>query len=422
MSAPAPAPAPAADNNPRMNPAERKLSGSLALVFALRMLGLFLILPVFAIEAKHYSGGDDMALVGLTMGSYGLTQALLQLPLGWASDRWGRKPVILLGLLLFVAGSVVAALADSIYGLLLGRSLQGAGAVSAAITALLADGTREVVRTKAMALIGITIGLMFALSLLLAPLLVGSMGLAGMFWLIAALGVGAWLLIAWVVPSPSATPRAERTQAAGVASLGRIWQQLQAPQVWRLNLGVFVLHAVQLAMWTAIPKMLEDEGLAQPQHWQIYLPAVLAAIVIMGGVLFRLERKGYLRGVLLSQIGLLVIVQLALYLSSVGGSNLWQTGVILFAFFTAFNMLEASQPSLVSRYAAEHERGTALGVYNTMQSLGLFAGGAAGGWLLQSQGMPTLFLACAAALFVWLALAWSMAAVPSSTALQAKKN
>ncbi len=393
-----------------MTPAERKLSASLALVFALRMLGLFLILPVFAIEAQRYPGGDDPALVGLVMGSYGMTQALLQLPFGWASDRWGRKPIILFGLLFFIAGSVLCAATDSLHGLLLGRSLQGAGAISAAITALLADGTRDVVRTKAMALIGISIGLMFALSLVLAPLLVGSLGFQGMFWLIAALGTGAFLLISFVVPSQGQ----QRVQAAGDASWGVIWRQFTAPQTWRLNMGVFILHAVQLAMWSAVPLMLVREGLPQAEHWHVYLPAVIASMLIMGGVLFRLERKGYLRGVFLSQIGLLVLVQLGLFYISTRPSSLWEAGLILFAFFCAFNMLEATQPSLVSRYAAASERGTALGVYNTMQSIGLFVGGAAGGWLIKDFGMQGLFAVCALALLLWLGAAWSMQAIPSA--------
>ena len=216
----------------------------LALVFALRMLGLFLILPVFAIEAQRYPGGDDPALVGLVMGSYGMTQALLQLPFGWASDRWGRKPIILFGLLFFIAGSVLCAATDSLHGLLLGRSLQGAGAISAAITALLADGTRDVVRTKAMALIGISIGLMFALSLVLAPLLVGSLGFQGMFWLIAALGVGAFLLISFVVPAQ----KQQRVQAAGDASLAVVWRPLMSRFMPAASISAITSRAISSGM------------------------------------------------------------------------------------------------------------------------------------------------------------------------------
>ena len=398
---------PAPKSSAAMTSAELRLSGSLALVFALRMLGLFLILPVFAIEARNYPGGTDIALIGLVMGSYGLTQALFQIPFGWASDRYGRKPVILLGLLLFIGGSIVAALADSLYGVLLGRCLQGAGAISAAITALLADGTRELVRTKAMAMIGISIGLMFAVSLVLAPFLVGTIGFRGMFWLIAALGVGAFFMVSVVVPSAGL----QTVRAAGKVSFKVIVAQIVAPKTWRLNLGVFILHAVQLAMWSAVPLMLVREGLPKQDHWHIYLPAVLASMLIMGGVLFRLERRGYLRAVFLSQILLLVVVQVALWYASTRSSSLWETGLILFAFFCAFNMLEASQPSLVSQSAAAHERGTALGVYNTMQSLGLFVGGAAGGWLMQSYGMQGLFAVCAALLALWLFLAWGMPTV-----------
>lgn len=384
-----------------MTPVERRASVSLAAIFALRMLGLFLVLPVFALEAARYPGGDDPALVGLAMGIYGLTQGLLQLPFGMASDRLGRKRVIVAGLLVFALGSFVAALAGSLTGLIIGRSLQGAGAVSAAVTALLADQTRDDVRTKAMALVGASIGLMFALSLLLAPLLVNVIGLAGLFALTGMLALAGVAVVIWWVPPE---PRQHKDMPRGKLS-----EVLTHAGLLRLDFGVFVLHAVQLAMWVAIPAMLVQAGLSKDDHWQIYLPAVLASFVVMGTTLFPLERRGYLRAVFLAAIGLVGLVQLGL-LWSAQAPTIAMLAVLLFVFFCGFNVLEASQPSLASRVAPAHARGAALGVYNTLQSLGFFVGGVLGGWLVKETGAQGLFVACAVAMGLWLLVAWPMQA------------
>lgn len=384
-----------------MTPVERRASLSLAAIFALRMLGLFLVLPVFALEAARYPGGDDPARVGLAMGIYGLTQGLLQLPFGMASDRLGRKRVIVAGLLLFAAGSVVAALADTLFGLTLGRALQGAGAVSAAVTALLADQTRDEVRTKAMALVGASIGLMFALSLLLAPLLVSWVGLSGLFTLTAALALGGVAVVIWLVPPE---PQQHKDMPRG-----RLSEVLTHAGLLRLDFGVFVLHAVQLAMWVAIPALLVQAGLPKADHWWVYLPAVLASFVVMGTTLFPLEKRGYLRAVFLAAIGLIGLVQLGL-LWSAQAPSIAVLAVLLFVFFCGFNVLEASQPSLASRIAPPHARGAALGVYNTLQSLGFFAGGAVGGWLVKSTGVHGLFVACTIGMALWLLVAWPMKA------------
>ena len=377
------APAPQVPPSTKMTALERRSSFSLASIFALRMLGLFLVLPVFALEARKYPGGDDPALVGLAMGIYGLTQAFLQLPLGMASDRFGRKRVIVLGLLVFAAGSLLAALADSLTGLLLGRALQGAGAVSAAVTALLADQTRDVVRTKAMALAGGSIGLMFAVALL-------------------ALG-GAAVVIWWVPAEPAKHANALRGRMADV------WRNAD---LLRLNFGVFALHTVQMAMWVAVPALLVQAGLDKAAHWKVYLPAVLVSFVFMGA-LFALERRGRLRGVLLVSIALVMVVQVGLGWVSQGAASghapaLWTLGLLLFVFFCGFNALEASQPSLVSRMAPAQTRGAALGAYNTLQSLGLFAGGALGGGLLKWAGAPGLFAATAVLTALWLVLTWPL--------------
>ena len=384
-----------------MTSVERRASLSLAAIFALRMLGLFLVLPVFALEAARYPGGDDPARVGLAMGIYGLTQGVLQLPFGMASDRLGRKRVIVAGLLLFAVGSLVAALAHSLAGLTLGRALQGAGAVSAAVTALLADQTRDEVRTKAMAMVGASIGLMFALSLLLAPLLVSWMGLAGLFYLTALLALAGVAVVIWLVP-PEPLKHKDMPR-------GRLSEVLTHAGLLRLDLGVFILHAVQLAMWVAIPALLVQAGLPKADHWWVYLPAVLASFVVMGATLFPLEKRGYLRAVFLGAIGLVGLVQLGL-LWSAQAPSVNGLALLLFVFFCGFNVLEASQPSLASRIAPAHARGAALGVYNTLQSLGFFAGGALGGWLVKATGVEGLFIACTVAMGLWLLLAWPMQA------------
>lgn len=392
-----------------MTALERRSSVSLALIFALRMLGLFLVLPVFALEASHYPGGDDPILIGMAMGVYGLTQAVLQLPLGMASDRFGRKRIIVLGLLVFAAGSLWAAWADSLIGLLGGRALQGAGAVSAAVTALLADQTRDVVRTKAMALVGGSIGLMFAVALVASPFLVAHIGLSGLFVLTGAMALGGIAIVIWGAP-PEST---EHTNAPR----GRLIDVWRNTDLMRLNAGVFVLHTVQMAMWVAVPLLLVQAGLDKAQHWQVYLPAVLVSFLCMGGV-FALERRGHLRGAMLAAIGLIGAVQWGLgWVASGEGQGTWAVwilGALLLVFFCGFNALEASQPSLVSRMAPAPLRGAALGIYNTLQSLGLFAGGALGGVLLKWSGATGLFTATGVLVLLWWALTWPLAPVGRS--------
>jgi MFS family permease len=399
-SSPSPVTVSPPDLSTRMTPAERRASGSLAMIFAARMLGLFLVLPVFALEAARYPGGTDPAAIGMAMGIYGLTQGVLQIPYGLASDRFGRKRVIVIGLLVFAAGSFLAAAAPSLNWLLAGRALQGAGAVSAAVTALLADQTRDSVRTKAMALVGASIGLMFALSLVAAPVLAAHIGLSGLFAITGLLALSCIAVVLWWTPPAP-------VQHANVPR-GRLADVLTHGALLRLDVGVFVLHAVQLAMWVAVPALLVQAGLAKDRHWQVYLPTVIASFFVMGG-LFPLERRGYLRAVFLGAVGLVLLVQVGLWAAS------YQPGIgmlsaLLFLFFCGFNVLEATQPSLASRLAPPQSRGAALGVYNTLQSLGFFAGGAVGGWLARDVGWGGLFGACAALMLLWLVVAWPMRA------------
>lgn len=382
-----------------MTAMERRASATLSSIFALRMLGLFLVLPVFALEARKYPGGDDPAMIGLAMGIYGLTQGILQIPFGIASDKFGRKPVIILGLLVFAFGSVWAGCADNLQSLLVGRALQGAGAVSAAVTAMLADLTRDVVRTKAMALVGASISLMFALSLVLSPWLVGWIGLPGLFFLTAVLALGGMAVVRWSVPDePYTLALSDRSGLAKV---------VRDSGLMRLNFGVFILHAVQLAMWVAIPAMLVQAGLDKHDHWQIYLPAVLASFVVMG-VVFAMERRGYLRAAFLVAVAMIAVVQLALLWAASITPSLHALALLLFLFFCGFNVLEATMPSLTSRVAPTAARGAAMGIYNTLQSLGFFAGGWLGGLGAKLYGTQGIFVSCTLLMLLWLVVAWPM--------------
>jgi MFS family permease len=401
-----PADAGAASTSTTMTAQERRSSASLAMIFAFRMLGLFLVLPVFSLEARKYPGGDDPALVGLAMGIYGLTQGFLQIPFGVASDRFGRKRVMVIGLVIFAVGGVMAALATNMTWLVAGRALQGAGAISAAVTALLADQTRDAVRTKAMAMVGASIGLVFAISLVLSPLLNSLLGLSGLFVLTAVLAVSGIAVVLWWVPAEPAKHAEELPAKLGESLL----VVLRQPALLRLNFGVFMLHAVQLAMWVALPAMLVQAGLPKDHHWWVYLPAVLGSFFVMGATLFPLEKRGYLRAVFLSSVGLIALVQIGLLAVASVVPTITSLALLLFVFFCGFNVLEASQPSMASRIAPAGMRGTALGVYNSLQSLGLFTGGALGGWLVRAYGAQTLFGVCALAMLAWLVVAWPMRA------------
>ncbi|THF64090.1 MFS transporter [Pseudothauera nasutitermitis] len=379
-----------------MSAQERRAGISLAAIFALRMLGLFLILPVFAVHAEHVPGGNDLMLVGLVIGAYGLTQGLLQIPYGAASDRFGRKPVIVFGLVLFALGSVVAALADHIGWIIAGRVLQGAGAISAAVTALAADLTRDQHRTKVMAMIGSSIGLVFAGSLVAAPILYATIGMDGIFWLTAGMAVAAIWVVLRMVPAAPPVPRAT----------GGFGEVLRNGQLMRLNFGVFVLHLIQTTMWVMVPAALAGQGgLPLGEHWKVYLPAVLLSFVVMVPAVVVAERHGRLKQVFLAAVALLAGVQLGLGLF---GDGLWALAFWLTLFFVAFNVLEATLPSWISKIAPAHAKGTALGVYNTLQSAGLFLGGVLGGWLAQAFGPAAVSLSCALLALLWLAAAATM--------------
>ncbi|AZG07103.1 MFS transporter [Pigmentiphaga sp. H8] len=393
-----------------MTPFERRASLSLAALFMCRMLGLFLLLPVFAVAAKALPGGNDPARVGLALGMYGLTQAFMQIPFGLASDRWGRRPVVVMGLVLFVVGSVVCATTDDLFWITIGRAIQGSGAISAAVTAWLADATRDEVRTKAMAMIGASIGLTFAVSLVLAPVVVGWGGLTGLFWTIAALGVAALGVAAWVVPAAPPAPRGEPVSMSSV---------LSHPDLLRLNLGVFTLHLIQVALFVVVPAALaRTGGLDAATLWKVYLPVVLASFVVMVPVIGVTERYATHRKTLLGAVAGLVLV--CMFLPWAQDRYGWLVGAMI-AFFSVFNILEAMQPSLVSRVAPPSLKGLALGFYNTSQAIGLFAGGALGGWLLSHLGPAAVFQSAAGLAVIWLLAAWGMKPLPARRAAQPER-
>ncbi len=381
-----------------MTRAELRASGSLAMVFALRMLGLFLILPVFAVHARGLPGGDQPLLVGLALGMYGLTQAVLQIPYGIASDRLGRKPVIIAGMLVFAAGSFLAAAAPDVMTVLVGRALQGAGAVSAAVTALIADHTRDSQRTKAMAMVGISIGLSFAVSMVAAPLLYSVIGMAGIFSVTGLLALAAVVAV-WRLPSP---PAGASPGAVAAVERSGFRDVLANADLLRLNFGVFVLHAVQMAVFVVVPNWLvEGAGLPIDAHWKLYLPVMGASVLLMMPAINWGERRGRVSTVLAAAIGLMLVVVVGLYWHPTGVIPM---AILLAAFFAGFNVLEASQPSLVSKLAPPGTRGAALGVYNTTQSLGLFVGGGLGGWALASWGGQAVFAGSGVLLLIWLVL------------------
>ena len=366
----------AAGERVRMSRQELKSSLWLASLYAIRMLGLFLVMPVFALHARTLPGGADPAWVGFAFGAYGLTQALFQIPYGAASDRFGRKPVITAGLLVMAAGSVLAAMADMVTMLAVGRALQGAGAVSAAISALVADSTQDQNRSKAMALIGVMIAMSYAVSLIVGPLLYEHVGLSGIFLVTGGLALLAIGVLWTLVPQPPHAP---------VKQVRPPVREVLHGDLWRLNAGIFLLHLTQMALFVVLPARLLAAGMAVGDHWKMYLPVGALGFVLMLGPMRSAEMGNRMKPV----------------------------------FFTGFNLMEAMLPSLVSRLVPANGRGLALGVYSTCQSLGVFAGGAFGGLVLKYAGSTGVQLASAGLLVVWLLLARSARRWPSAASLRA---
>lgn len=386
---------PVITENP-MTPLERRTVSSLALLYSFRMLGLFMVLPLLALYAADLPGATP-AMLGLALGIYGLSQAALQIPLGWLSDRIGRKPVIVSGLLVFALGSVVAAQADTATGIIVGRFLQGAGAIASTVMALVADLTSEEQRTKAMAIVGASIGASFAVALVLGPLVAASGGLQAVFYLTAVLALVGIVVVLLRVPTPERLLAHDEVGARGV----HLAQALADRHLLRLNFGVFTLHFILMACFLLLPTLLEESmGVGRDDHWQVYLPALLLSLLGMLPLMRLAEKGGRLREVFPAAIALLLLALPGLVFVASGPMfylSLW-------LFFVGFNYLEATLPSLVSKAVFAGGRGTAMGIYSSCQFLGAFAGGAVGGYVLQQWGSQGLLAACLLPGIIWLAL------------------
>ncbi len=399
------------DMSTEMTAEERKGAASLASIFGLRMMGLFLILPVFSTYAHGLDGALERPyLVGIALGAYGLTQALLQIPFGMMSDKFGRKPVIAVGMILFAIGSVIAAMSTSIEGVLLGRIIQGSGAVAAAITALVADLTRDEHRTKAMGMIGITIGVSFAISMVLGPLLNSWVGVAGIFWLTALFALGSILVLYLVVPEVKKSSHHSDSEV----TLPMFGQILSNTNLLRLDAGVFILHASLTAMFVVLPMVLADKTLnllALSDQWMLYLPVMLVSFVLMIPLIIIAEAKRKMKQVFVLAISFLIA---ACAILAMGHASILWIAIALLVFFTGFNTLEASLPSLVAKYAPVGAKGTAIGVFNTSQFFGAFIGGVLGGFMYHPamQNYASVFVIIALLLGVWWVIGITMKQPP----------
>ena len=383
-----------------MTAMEKRATVSLASIYALRMLGLFMLLPVLSLFTEQMPGSTPK-LVGLTMGIYGLTQAVLQIPFGLLSDRISRKTIIVIGLILFVVGSIVSALATDIYGVLIGRALQGCGAISAAVMALLADLTQEVHRTKAMATIGASIGVSFGVAITLGPIIAEHFGLSGIFWIIAVLAALAILVIIFVVPNP-AKVTSHRDAEYIPAELGSV---LKNPELLRLNYGIFALHLILMASFVVVPLLMRDAGLPAGEHWLVYLPVLVTSMAAIIPFIIIAEKKRQMKKVFIGAVVLLVLAN--------AGLLIFQQALIgliacLWLFFAGFNLLEATLPSLISKTAPGDLKGTAMGIYSSSQFIGAFLGGSSGGWLYGSYGASAVFIFSAVIALSWVIVACFM--------------
>jgi MFS family permease len=375
-----------------------RIVSSLALLYVFRMLGLFMVFPVMMLYGRDYIGQTPF-LLGAALGIYGLTQAVFQIPLGLLSDFWGRKPVIFMGLIIFALGSVVAAFADSVWGLIIGRALQGAGAIASAVLALVGDLTSEQNRTRAMAIIGASIGLSFAVAMFMGPMLASLGGLSVIFWVTSGLALVGIVILLRAVPNP---PAHSYRGAEGLAVPALFSRALKNLHLLRLNFAIFILHFVLTATFVAAPLVLEEAGKPSSSHWHYYLPVMLMAFVAMVPLIFVAERKRKVKGVLLFSIAMLAA---SLFGLALGGGFSWRWSAAIFCFFTAFNLLEATLPSWLSKQAPAGSKGTAMGIYSTCQFLGASVGGFVGGYLVQHFGVDEVFIIAAVCCLVWLIIA-----------------
>ena len=372
---------------------------TLSLLYVFRMLGLFMVFPILSLFGVKYAGATPF-LLGVALGCYGITQAIFQIPLGLLSDRFGRKPIIVGGLILFVVGSVLAALSDSVWGLILGRLLQGAGAIASAVMALLGDLTSEQNRTRAMAVIGVSIGVSFTLAMVLGPALAGAYGIQSVFWFSAILAMVGIAIVTLLVPTPVSASRYVDPKPVK----GMIQSVLSNGDLRRLDVGIFALHFTLTATFVVAPISLQHLGVEASSHWQFYLPTMVFSFLAMLPFIYLAERKRQLKTVFLGAIAVVVVSQIWLF----NASALWQWLFGLFLFFVAFNLLEATLPSLVSKQSPAGSKGTSMGVYSTCQFLGASLGGVVGGWLFGHFGAFASMIAAAVVSSLWWVYAFSM--------------
>jgi MFS family permease len=387
-------------NDNQMTSEERRATWGLGAVFSLRMLGMFMVLPVLTTYGMALQGATQ-ALIGIAIGVYGLAQALFQIPFGLLSDKVGRRPLIVGGLLVFALGSIVAATSDSIWGIILGRALQGSGAIAAAVMALLSDLTREQNRTKAMAFIGVSFGITFAIAMVLGPVITHALGLSALFWGIALLALAGIVITLTVIPQPS---RHQLNRESAIVK-GSFHLVIGNSRLLKLNIGILSLHALLMASFVALPLAMEHAGFLRQQQWVVYLITMLVSFVAVIPFVIYAEKKRQMKRVFVACVVMICLAELVLWFA---GQHLWVIFAGIQLFFIAFNVMEAILPSLVSKEAPAGYKGTAMGVYSTSQFIGVAMGGSLGGWLLQLNGTGMVFLGSAIIAAVWLMVSMTM--------------
>jgi len=397
-------------NDNQMTPQESRATWGLGTVFSLRMLGMFMVLPVLTTYGMALSGASE-TLIGIAIGIYGLAQAVFQIPFGLMSDRVGRKPLIVFGLIIFCIGSIVAASTESIWGVIIGRALQGSGAIAAAVMALLSDLTREQNRTKAMAFIGISFGVTFAIAMVLGPIITHAWGLHALFWAIAGLTIVGIIITVAVVPSP-ATHILNRESSMVKGSFGKV---LSNPKLLKLNFGILCLHILLMSSFVVLPQVMEHAGFPPSEHWRVYLVTMLTSFVAVIPVIIYAEKKRHMKQVFMGCVAVLLLAEIVLWSA---GLHLWAVIAGIQLFFLAFNVMEAILPSLISKESPAGYKGTAMGLYSTSQFIGVAIGGSLGGYVYGNVGAGAVFLVCAAIAVVWLMVSSTMTEPPYVSSLR----
>jgi len=397
-------------NDNQMTPQESRATWGLGTVFSLRMLGMFMVLPVLTTYGMALTGASE-TLIGIAIGIYGLAQAIFQIPFGLLSDRVGRKPLIVFGLIIFCIGSVVAASTDSIWGVIIGRAMQGSGAIAAAVMALLSDLTREQNRTKAMAFIGISFGVTFAIAMVLGPIITHAWGLHALFWAIALLTLVAIVITLMVVPSPS-THLLNRESSMVKGSFSKV---LSNGKLLKLNFGILCLHILLMSSFVVLPQVMEHAGFPPSEHWRVYLVTMLVSFVAVIPVIIYAEKKRHMKQVFMGCVAVILLAEIVLWYA---GLRLWVVIAGIQLFFLAFNVMEAILPSLISKESPAGYKGTAMGIYSTSQFLGVAIGGSLGGYVYGHAGAGAVFLVCAAVAVVWLFVSSTMSEPPYVSSLR----